>query len=190
MILKSHLRLSELVLIGRIDVIAIEPIYLEIDSLRDSTKTQLSPNQLGLLTEGNDVSIKSDIVLSALDGVQFPIRGFLNITDGRKTCVSDRNITSAGPCTTTIEFTIDIVEAFEPACPTDMTEWSSNGEAVNVTWLAPGLRSLNGTMYALRANIEPSSLFPLGRWAVSYQLPNQDSYQHPQSRPSCDFFVR
>lgn len=175
-------------MLASVDAISTQPLIFSISSLQDSTQIFLSPSQIGLAMHGNSIAVTTISILNAINTIHFPLTGVITITDARAQCISGLNITT-GPCSAVARFSLDILGAFDPACPNDVMETSYDGNPVAVEWTSPNIKSLNGTAYSLQTTYEPHARFALGVWKVMYQIRGQDLSQSLKSRVLCEFKV-
>ncbi len=188
---QSHLMAADMVSIAYIDATSSQSLFVAITTLQDAQNISYSLSQVGLEIEGSSILVNSLVFRQALGGtLRLPLSGSITVSDTRTHCISEHDITTTGPCSTTARFTFDVLAGFAPACPSDMTELSLDGSDVNITWTTPVLRSLSGAVHTLDTPVESPALFGLGIWQVSYSMSRQDNSQSWSARPTCSFYVR
>jgi hypothetical protein len=137
--------------------------------------------QIGLSMSGQEVVVPH-LLHKNLNVVNFPLRGFVRISDNRSYCLETR---AYHPCVLLIPFSLNVGQ-FDPACPRDIFVFAPS--TANVSWIEPKLAMHDLTWLPLQGSVAPGSSFSRGTTQVAYTLPHDPS-QLESTRISCTFNV-
>jgi hypothetical protein len=141
----------------------------------------------GLSVQGNKLKLSREFFLS-LTAMTFPLHGYVRASDNRTHCILSGGGVVAGPCSTIVSFSLDVVD-FNPSCPESIYRFTPD-QGQSITWAEPKLVSVGGAVLPLTRTHAPGSIFGENTTTVTYAPQvGQDPAQPWATRALCSFTV-
>jgi hypothetical protein len=171
---------------------------LTFKALNISSEPEVRIKDMGIFMRGNEFRFTQDILTWRYE-LKLPVFGFISITDDGTSCIDESGISTPGPCSLVVKYSLNLITDILPECPRDIVSYSFENYP-SIEWAEPIAKYYNFDftqtveqsfrVYPWTPSIPPGSKFPYGVTTVLYQLNTvYDLTQRLETRVQCEFTV-